>query len=244
MIKKLKSDIEHPPHPGAKLWLQFLVTSHAISQRLAEMLGSTTCALALSYNHPMVFPGNLGRIEQRESYLISWLWLKVHRAAFALTCHCPPEHASIIGQIYAWQQMSIVTDCTFTPADSLSQEPPVWELKLTESARHGLILAKRLPALRETFGALLRRHKDEAVARGAVTIEIHVSSDAPLPDYFSTALREHGFFFSGIYPYSASSHALQYTNLCAQPFDFDRLQLYTENSRLLRDYVKAEYARL
>jgi hypothetical protein len=90
----------------------------------------------------------------------------------------------------------------------------------------------------------LRRKKDEAYAKGVQTVAMHVPTERPLPLYLSQSLREHGFFFSGIIPMSASKHKLQYTCIGAQTLDFDKLQVYSQSSIELLAYVKGEYEKV
>ena len=90
----------------------------------------------------------------------------------------------------------------------------------------------------------LRKRKDEALAKGVLTVVLHIPTDKPFPAYLTQSLREHGFFFSGIVPSSASKYKMQYTCLGAQDFDFGRLQLYQKSSLELRDYVKGEYEKV
>lgn len=240
LFKKLKADIETPPHPEAKLWVQFLVTSHIGSQRFADMMDASTCALDLSRDRIMDFSGDIKSAGQRETFLLSWLWRKSFRNSFAVKIHCQPEHEEIIRKIFSWQMIPIETETSLAPELPPSGEPESLKVDISEYDRYALIHADALPGSREEFGMQLRRRKDEAYAKGVQTVALHLPTSRPLPAYLSKALIEHGFFFSGIVPASASKHKLQYTCLGGQSFDFGKLQLYAKSSLELRDYVKGE----
>ena len=244
IFKKLKADVEHPPHPEAKLWVQLIVTAHTNSQRFADMMNATTCALDLSRDRVMEFSGDIKSIDQRETFLLSWRWLTIFKNSFIAKIHCLPEHEEIIRKIFSWQNILVETDATLAPELPSSEKPAGLNIDISEYDRYALIYAESLPGSREEFGMQLRRRKDEALAKGVQTLALHIPTNHPLPAYLSKSLREHGFFFSGIVPKSASEHKMQYTCLGAQSFDFDKLQLYQDTTIELSNYVKCEYGKV
>ncbi len=245
IFKNLKARIENPPHPDVKFWFQSIVTSHSSSQRFADMLGASTCAIDLSQEREMDFSGDIKNIGQRESFLLSWRWLSRFKNSFSAKLHCPPEHESIIRRIFSWQGILLEADTSLAPELPSGEEPGCFDLDFClESEGYVLIHADSLPGSREEFGALLRRRKDEACARGAKTVGLHLPSDRPLPAYLSKSLKEHGFFFSGIVPKSASEFKLQYLCLGGQSFDFGKPQLYAQTTIELFDYIKGEYGKV
>ncbi len=245
LFKSLKANVESPPHPEAKLWLQSVVTAHPASQRFADMQRSTVCAMDLSQERVMDFSGSIKSCGQRETFLLSWRWVTAYKNSFAVKLHCPPEHEGMIRKIFSWQSVLLETDVSLAPELPLGEEPGDMELDLyLECERYILIHVSSLPGSREEFAMLLRRRKDEAYAKGAQTIGLHIPSSRPLPAYLSQALREQGFFFSGIVPVSASECKLQYLCLGAQSFDFGKLQLSSANTIELCEYVEAEYRKV
>jgi anti-sigma regulatory factor (Ser/Thr protein kinase) len=241
LFKQLKTTVETPPHPEAKLWVQSIVTSHTASQRLAEMMEVSTCAMDLSRDRVMDFSGALKSIGQRETFLVSWRWLTTFKNSLTVRFHSLPEHDEIIRKIFSWQGMLIQTDLSLAAELPPTGEKEQLNIDIFEYDRYALIYAASLPGSREEFGMQLRRKKDEAYAKGVQTVAMHVPTECPLPLYLSQTLREHGFFFSGIIPMSASKHKLQYTCIGAQTLDFDKLQVYSQSSIELLDYVKGEY---
>ena len=245
IFKNLKASVEKPPHPDVKFWFQSIVTSHPASQRFAEMQGSSTCAVDLSQEREMDFSGAIKNIGQRETFLLSWRWLTVYKNSFSAKMHCPPEHEAIIRKIFSWQSVLLETDISLAPELPPGEEAGCFKLDSSlDSEGYGLICASSLPGSREEFGMLLRRRKDEAYARGAETVGLHLPTNRPFPAYLSKSLKEHGFFFSGIVPKSASDYKLQYICLGGQSFDFGKPQLYSETTIELFDYVKGEFGKV
>ena len=244
IFKKIKATVEAPPHSEAKLWVQYLVTSHAASQRFANMLEASTCAMDPSRDRVMDFSGAIKSIGQRETFLLSWRWLAAFKNSFTVKFHSLPDHDEIIRKIFSWQTILLETDVALAPELPPTGAPERLNIDISEYDRYALIYADSLPDSREEFGMQLRRRKDEAYIKGVQTVALHVPTNRPLPVYLSKSLREHGFFFSGIVPMSALKYKLQYTCLGAQSFDFDKLQLYAKTSIELRDYVKGEYEKV
>jgi anti-sigma regulatory factor (Ser/Thr protein kinase) len=244
LFKQLKTAIETPPHPEAKLWVQYIVTSHTASQRFADMMEVSTCAMDLSRDRVMDFSGALKSIGQRETFLHSWRWLTAFKNSFTVRFHSLPEHDEIIRKIFSWQRILLETDVSLASELPPIGEPERLKVDISEYDRYALIYADSLPGAREEFGMQLRRKKDEAYAKGVQTVAMHVPTERPLPLYLSQSLREHGFFFSGIIPMSASKYRLHYTCLGAQSLDFDGLKLYAKTSIELHDYVKGEYGKV
>ena len=95
----------------------------------------------------------------------------------------------------------------------------------------------------ERFGADFRRavRRETIYVRknGVVTANLALPTDRPLPPDVDALLMAEGYFFCGIKPTPAGGWESRYTNLFYQPFDFDRIQLFSEDAIALRDYVKA-----
>jgi hypothetical protein len=208
------------------------------------MLKASTCAMDLSRDRVMDFSGALKSIGQRETFLISWRWLKVFKNSYTVRFHSLPEHDEIIRKIFSWQRILLETDVSLVSELPPSGESERLNVTISEYDRYALISTDSLPGSREEFGMQVRRRKEEAYAQGVQTVALHVPTDHPLPVYLSNSLREHGFFFSGIVPMSASEYKLLYTCLGAQSFDFDTLKLYAKTSVELCDYVKSEYGKV
>lgn len=244
LFKQLKASIENPPHPEAKLWVQSLVTSHTASQRFADIMEVSTCAMDISRDRVMDFSGDLKNIGQRETFLHSWRWLTAFKNSFAVRLHSLPEHDEIIRKIFSWQRIHLETDVSLVSEVPPLGKPERLKVEISEYDRYALIYADSLPGSREEFGMQLRRRKEEAYAKGVQTVAMHVPTNRPLPAYLSKSLLEHGFFFCGIVPISASEYKLLYTCLGAQSFDFDTLKLSAKTSVELCDYVKNEYGKV
>jgi hypothetical protein len=183
IFKNLKANVETPPHPEAKLWVQELVTSHSASQRFADILEASVCALELSRDRIMDFSGDLKSVGQRESFLLSWRWLRACRGTHKVKMHCLPEHEAMLAKIFSWQGIHVEIDCSTLPAGPRADERVGLTLELSELDRFGLIAAKELPRAREDFSFQLRRLKDEAFGKGAVTVALHLPTERPLPAY-------------------------------------------------------------
>ena len=206
------------------------VTSHKRSQ--AFVASFATCYLEPSvYNHAS-FVGIEGDANARESLIYSVL--SMGKAPQYPPVYVPTEHLPLVQAFFAKAKLAVEL------RDTTASAPEVEETIVRREVNPGRqFVAFRVERFGADFRRAVRRETIFVRKNGVVTANLALPTDRPLPPDIDALLMAEGYFFCGIKPTPAGGWELRYTNLLYQPFDFDRIQLFSADAIALRDYVKA-----
>lgn len=94
------------------------------------------------------------------------------------------------------------------------------------------------------FQRTIRKETVHVRKNGVVTASLSFPVGKPLPEGIDRILMNEGYFFCGIKPLPTGEWEVKYGNLFYQSFDFDRIQLFSDDAIELRDYIKNLYDKM
>ena len=173
-----------------------------------------------------------GDANERESLIYSVL--AMGKAPQYPPVYVPAEHLSLVRSFFEKAKMRVELHETTVSV------PEVEETVIRREVNPGRqFVAFSVERFGADFRRAVRRETIYVRKNGVVTANLALPTDRPLPPDVDALLMAEGYFFCGIKPTPAGGWESRYTNLFYQPFDFDRIQLFSEDAIALRDYVKA-----
>lgn len=209
------------------------VTSHKRSQAFVASFAANM--LQLSVYHHANFVGIKGNGNERESlaYFISNFG---SRKDISQNIFVPEKHKDIIDGIFSKAKVNFA--CLIDEAAELGEMKSVINIDVLPERQYADFTVRNIG---KDFFTCLQKHTNDVRQNGVVTVELLVPTTSPFVAGWDEKLNNIGYFFCGIKPLKDGSWALAYSNLLFQPFDFDKIQLFSDDTKALCQYVKGEY---
>jgi anti-sigma regulatory factor (Ser/Thr protein kinase) len=211
------------------------VTSHRRSQAFVANFTSSLLQLSV-YNHAS-FVGIKGDANPRETLIYSILNFSNDKTE--KTIYVPQEHQAFIQQLLTNAKFNI----TVLPYDENQEEPE-------NSVLHYETLPGRqfaeitMEQSGQDFDSVLQKQTNYLRQNGIMTINLLLPTSSSLNPEINSHLLKNGYFFSGFKPTPDGSWNIVYCNLLSQIFDFNKLQLFSEESKQLSEYIQTEYKKI
>ncbi len=234
-MKKLADFLFHCPkqNPLAGLY-SYSVTNHEFTQRGMARHDFKDCGLLLASSpETWIFKG-IEAHSQRISVALSFKYLS---AASAQTLYPPAHHREIVGRLYAniGAPPPLFAAAPADGAVGLPAEGEICtELFLTENCAEIHIIRYGQNVLHE-----VRRTLRDLCLKNIAAIQLFLGLADPCTQLLTAEFEKLGFFFAGILPLTPVGDALILQYLNNVRIDYDKLALYTEEARMIRDYVRA-----
>ena len=155
------------------------------------------------------------------------------------TIYVPQEHQAFIQQLLTNAKFNI----TVLPYDDNQEEPE-------NSVLHYETLPGRqfaeitMEQSGQDFDSVLQKQTNYLRQNGIMTINLLLPTSSSLNPEINSHLLKNGYFFSGFKPTPDGSWNIVYCNLLSQIFDFNKLQLFSEESKQLSEYIQTEYKKI
>lgn len=210
------------------------VTSHPRSQ--AFVANFTTSLLQLSvYNHAS-FVGIHGEVNPRES--LAYSIYNFSNDTSEHDVYVPQEHMEIISGLFAKAKFK------FNVLPYISGQVEIEKSVLNLETLPGRQYAEITVEVEgKDFSEVLSKETSYLSHNGIMTIDLLLPTGISLSEGINDELLKAGYFFCGVKPAPDGSWKVVYCNLLPQNFDFDKLQLFAEDTKILCEYIKQEYAK-
>ncbi len=152
--------------------------------------------------------------------------------------YAPVEHLPLLQSIF--DKAKIPVDLT-TDIATLDEQATIIRCEVNPGRQYASFFIERFGS---DFQRTIRRETIHVRKNGVVTASLSLPIGKPLPEGIDTILMEEGYFFCGIKPLSSGEWEVRYSNLFYQSFDFDRIQLFSDDAIELRDYIKNLYDKM
>lgn len=213
----------------------YSVTNHEFTQRGVHGFGIHDCGLLLASSpETWVFKGIAGENPQRISVALSFKYLS---PPAPLTLYPPPHHLDMVRNLY---DHIGARDHSFStpknPEAAFSDEIAVigTEYVATENCAEIHVFRYGTNILRETKKIV----RDLCLKRVAA-IQLFLPLEDPLTYLLTEEFEAIGFFFSGILPMSGAGDSLILQYLNNVVIDYDKIVLYTELAKEIREYIRS-----
>lgn len=212
------------------------VTGHKASQRLAEENGFHDCCLFLALCPPDVELKSIGGTQQgKMSLMMQWLALKPPRSR---AIHPPTRYAGVLKELY--RQAGIPTQKAESPHPR--SDAPILHFDRMPDLNIGILEVEDLGSTPATVTNWVLQSTRHLCRDKLDTIYLFLNLEQPGTDEIADACSEAGFIFAGISPDGfpqGDALVLQYLNLSDDPFS--GLDVLTDTSRMLRDFIYEEW---
>lgn len=212
----------------------YSVTNHEFTQRGMYGFGIQDCGLLLASSpETWIFKGISGANPQRISVALSFKYLEEPKP---LTLYAPPHHEEMIRYMYR----NIGADChdyADMPADKkLPACDTEIETEIFATEDCAEIFIERYGA--NTLAEVKKIVRDLCLKQIA-SIQLFASLEDPCTSFMVREFEGMGFFFAGILPMNSvgDTMVLQYLNNVE--IDYDKIVLYTDAAKKIKDYVKS-----
>lgn len=212
----------------------YSVTNHEFTQRGMYGFGIQDCGLLLASSpETWIFKGISGTNPQRISVALSFKYLADPKP---LTLYAPPHHEEMIRYLYG----NIGAGChNYADAPANRKLPDCdteidTEIFATEDCaeifidRYG---ANTLPEVKKIVRDLCLKQ--------IASIQLFASLEDPCTSFMVREFEGMGFFFAGILPLNTVGDAIVLQYLNNVEIDYDKIVLYTEAAKKIKDYVKS-----
>lgn len=208
------------------------VTSHHRSQAFVSSFTSTFLQLSV-YSHAS-FIGIKGEVNNRESLIYS-----VSNFSNDITekiIYVPEEHVEIIQQLLNKAKFNIKV---------LQYNREYYKSEHTQFHLETFPGRQFAEMKVETVGSNFIRDLQKKTVylrqNGVITANLYLPTDNVFDSQIDSQLSQLGYFFSGFIPAKDGSWKVVYCNLLSQLFNFDNLDLFAPESKMLCEYIKNEY---
>jgi len=218
--------------PLAGLYV-YSVTNHEFTQRGMAQFDIRDCGLLLASSpETWVFKG-IEAQNQRISVALSFKYLT---APPMMPLYPPARHREIIERLY--QNIGALNHCFHTPDEDLRQRLPAeaeirTDVLMTENCAEIHVIGYGNNVVHE-----VRRTLRELCLKNVAAIQLFLDLKDPHTFFMTAEFEKMGFFFAGILPLALVGDALILQYLNNVRVDYDKIVLYTEEARQIRDYVR------
>lgn len=219
--------------PLAGLYV-YSVTNHEFTQRGIAQFDIRDCGLLLASSpETWVFKGIAAAQAQRISVALSFKYLT---APPMMTLYPPTRHQTIIERLY--QNIGAPSHRFHAPDEDLRQRLPAeaeirTDVLMTENCAEIHVISYGDNVVHE-----VRRTLRELCLKNVAAIQLFLDLKDPHTFFMTAEFEKIGFFFAGILPLALVGEALILQYLNNVRIDYDKLALYTDEARQIRDYVQ------
>lgn len=211
----------------------YSVANHVFTQRGVIKLGFRDCGILLATSPATwKFKGIDEPGVQRISVVLSFVYLQQHspRRIFA-----PPHHGEMIGRILEHIGAPHVQASPPHNPPSLAAHASRINTKVYPLENCAMIKVHDYGSdcVRE-----VRRILRELCLKQVAAIDLFLPLDDPATCFVTAELEKLGFFFSGIQPATGSGDSLILQYLNNIPFDYDKVQVFSDLARDLLAYIR------
>ena len=211
------------------------VTSHPRSQ--AFVANFTSSLLQLSVYNQASFVGIKGEANPRETLIYSILNFCNDKTE--KTLYVPQEHQEFIQQLLTKAKFNI----TVLPYEK-NQEVPENSVLHCETLPGRQFAEITMEQSGQDFDSVLQKQTNYLRQNGIITINLLLPTSNSLTPEINSHLLKNGYFFCGFKPTADGNWKIVYCNLLSQMFDFNKLQLFSEESKQLSEYIQTEYKKI
>jgi len=211
----------------------YSVTNHEFTQRGMLGFGLRDCGLLLASSpETWVFKGIADENLQRISVALSFKYLLEPNP---LTMYAPPHHLQMIRKLYE----NIGASChNYATPDAkemiLPEEAQIdTEIFTTENCAEISIIRYGKNTIRE-----LKKIVRELCLKNIAAIQLFLRLEDPQTYFMASEFESMDFFFSGILPFGAIGDTLILQYLNNVEIDYDKIVLYAEAAKEIRDYIR------
>ncbi len=211
----------------------YSVTNHEFTQRSMARFGIRDCGLLLASSpETWIFKGMEAQ-DQRITVALSFKYLTV---TGPLTLYPPSRHRSFIAFLY--RNIGAPDHC-FALCDEAGLPPLAaegdirTEVFLTEDCAEIHVISYGANVLHE-----VRKTLRDLCLKSIAAIQLLLNLEDPRTCLMTAEFEKMGFFFSGILPMASVGEALILQYLNNVSIDYDKIMLYSDEARQIRDYVR------
>lgn len=227
LIKTLNRSVKNQPDSPA-LGEANLVTTHTQSQKVCSLFNFSPMALKLSVHGRAKFMKLAEEDDrQRESLLHA---VTLTRQPQPVSLFVPARHVGITHRLF---------ENAGIPLEIRQPEPPAEQTALqVEPHEEAGLAVLSLASTGNDVAPVLRKRLFDLESDGFKTLFVRIPGWRPMPDNLDEEMRAMRLFFSGWIVQAPDRWWLLYTRLCAQRFDFRRIQLCDPLSIELQTYIE------
>ncbi len=216
----------------------YSVTNHEFTQRGVSRIGFRDCGLLLASSpETWVFKGIAGENPQRISVALSFNYLK---KTDPLTLYAPPQHLEMIRKLY---RNIGSAEHLFSTQNTDAERPPKLPEEDAEIETDVIMTENCAEIHLFRYGANIFREVKKTVRdlclKHVAAVQLFLPLEDPLTASVTAGFEDMGFFFAGILPMAAIGDTLILQYLNNVVIDYEKISLYTEAAREIRDYVRA-----
>jgi anti-sigma regulatory factor (Ser/Thr protein kinase)/GNAT superfamily N-acetyltransferase len=212
----------------------YSVTNHEFTQRGMAKFGIRDCGLLLASSPgTWMFKGIESDQVQRISVALSFKYIT---APLTLTLYPPARHQPIIAHLY--QNIGAPSHRFLRPDEDCQRHLPaeteiLTDLLMTENCAEIHVVRYGDCVLHE-----VRKTLRELCLKNVAAIQLFLNLKDPVTFFMAVEFEKMGFFFAGILPLAMVGDALILQYLNNVRIDYDKIVLYTDEARKIRDYVR------
>ena len=212
----------------------YSVTNHEFTQRGIATFGIRDCGLLLAASpETWVFKGIESDQVQRITVALSFKYLAVPPT---LTLYPPARHQPIIVHLY--QNIGAPNHRFLTPDEGFQQHLPEKAEILTDVLMTENCAEIHVVSYGDNVCHEVRKTLRELCLKNVAAIQLFLNLQDPITYFMTAEFEKMGFFFSGILPLALIGDALILQYLNNVRIDYDKIVLYTDEARKIRDYVR------
>jgi len=212
----------------------YSVTNHEFTQRGIARFGIRDCGLLLASSpETWVFKGIESDQVQRISVALSFKYLT---APATLTLYPPARHQPIIAHLY--QNIGAPNHRFLNPDENFQQHLPAEAEILTDVLMTENCGEIHVVSYGDNVRHEVRKTLRELCLKNVAAIQLFLNLKDPITFFMTVEFEKMGFFFAGILPLALVGDALILQYLNNVRIDYDKIVLYTDEARQIRDYVR------
>ncbi|MFA6412557.1 MAG: ATP-binding protein [Syntrophales bacterium] len=212
----------------------YSVTNHEFTQRGMAQFDIRDCGLLLASSpETWLFKGIDSDQVQRISVALSFKYIT---PSSTLTLYPPARHQPVVAHLY--QNIGAPNHSFHTPDEDCQLHLPaeteiLTDLLMTENCAEIHLVRYGDDVLHE-----VRKILRELCLKNVAAIQLFLNLKDPITFFMAVEFEKMGFFFAGILPLAMVGDALILQYLNNIRIDYDKIVLYTDEARHIRDYVR------
>ncbi len=212
----------------------YSVTNHEFTQRGMAQFDIRDCGLLLASSpETWLFKGIESDQDQRISVALSFKYIT---APPPMTLYPPARHQPVVAHLY--QNIGGPSHSFLTPDEDCQRHLPaeteiVTDLLMTENCAEIHVVRYGDGVLHE-----VRKILRELCLKNVAAIQLFLNLKDPITFFMAVEFEKMGFFFAGILPLAMVGDALILQYLNNVRIDYDKIVLYSDEARQIRDYVR------
>lgn len=242
--KLTRALLEAAPGIGLEMVFVTAVTSHSYSQKPAYQNGFRDAALLLAEAPAFHFRAIADADAHRETFLLMLMAICKPQCS---VIYAPPAHADMVRRICTWLGLELaveveanakvelkVSDCADIHTPDLTRT-----LMQTVLDQEFDVATIRVQEYGADFLDVLRAQLRDLLIRGTKAVRLSLSLEDPAIITLVPEAETLGFFFCGLTPTASGGLHLLMQHLGGMVYDYSKLQIRSEEGKVLLDYVQA-----